>query len=291
MGRKILICLMTALLMLSLVTTVSAETVDPLKTGTVSVTLTEQTDKTPIVGAELSIYYIAFVDLNAEGQLSYWFTSTFEASGYAIDDPDLAKKLEGYLVMNPVPAITAYTDEQGTAVFQDLPAGLYLVRQTVSVAGYAPCTPFLVTVPMTDADGYVYQVNATPKTEVAKQTDITIRKVWNTDASSKMPGSVTVQLLRGEEVVQTVVLHEGNGWQMTLTGLPESDDYSIREVNVPAGFTATYHRSGYLFTVINTPSLLQTGQLIWPIPVLAVSGMLLMMLGFVLLQKKRDAHA
>ena len=40
----------------------------------------------------------------------------------------------------------------------------------------------------------------------------------------------------------------------------------------------------------NTSTLIQTGQLIWPIPVLAIGGMLLLWLGIALLQKKRRAN-
>ena len=73
--------------------------------------------------------------------------------------------------------------------------------------------------------------------------------------------------------------------------MPESDAYSIEEVDVPKGFTATYQQKGYIFTVTNTSTLIQTGQLIWPIPVLAVSGMLLIAVGITLLQKKRKTNA
>ena len=157
--------------------------------------------------------------------------------------------------------------------------------------GFAPCTPFMVTVPGRNADGYVYEVNASPKTEVARLTSITIKKVWNTDASTEAADRVTVQLLQNGNVVQTAILNAQNNWQVTYTDMPESDAYSIEEVDVPKGFTATYQQKGYIFTVTNTSTLIQTGQLIWPIPVLAVSGMLLIAVGITLLQKKRKTNA
>ena len=73
--------------------------------------------------------------------------------------------------------------------------------------------------------------------------------------------------------------------------MPESDAYSVKEVDIPKGFTATYKQSGYIFTVINTSTLIQTGQLIWPIPVLAISGMLFIAVGIMFLQKKRKTNA
>ena len=85
------------------------------------------------------------------------------------------------------------------------------------------------------------------------------------------------------------VVEEGRRGQ--LINMPESDAYRIEEVDVPNGFTATYARKGYVFTVTNTSSLVQTGQLIWPIPVLALAGMFLLLLGFAILRKTGKQNA
>ena len=291
MGRKILALCLTMLLLVTFVITVSAEGFAPGTTGSISVTLTEQYEKTPIAGAELSVYHIATVGINTDRKLNYIYTEAFAKTGIAIDDPDLATKLDAFLSENEVTAIKLRTDTNGAASCAELPLGLYFVRQTNAVEGFAPCTPFLVTVPMEAAEGYVFAVNASPKTEVAKLTAITIKKVWNTDASTQAADSVTVQLLRNDKVVETAILSESNNWQITYTDMPESDAYSIKEVNVPKGFTATYKQQGYVFTVTNTSTLIQTGQLIWPVPVLAFIGVLLIAAGSVLLQKKRKQDA
>lgn len=291
MSRKILALCLTTLLMLSCVCFVSAEEFDPHRTGSISVTLREQYEKTPIPGAELTLYYIATVGINTDGQLNYIYTDAFAGTHIAIDDPDLADKLDAYLSENPAEASVLSTDATGTVVWEDLPLGLYFIRQTNSVAEYAPCAPFLVTVPVAETEGYTYDVNASPKTEVAKLTDITIKKVWNTDASTKAADSVTVQLLRKGKAVAIVTLNEANNWQVTFRDLPESDAYTVEELDVPNGFTATYKRSGYVFTVTNTSTLIQTGQLIWPIPVLGFAGVILLMAGCLLLWKKRKENA
>ena len=290
MHRKMITLCVAVLLILTCSFTVFAQDFDPTKTGSVSVTLTEQYTKTPIAGAQLSVYYIATVGINTEANLNYIFTEEFAALGIAIDDPELAAKLDAYLSENEAPAIRLRTDENGNASCEALPLGLYFIRQTNTVEGFAPCTPFLVTVPMKNDNGYVYAVNASPKTEVAKLTSITIKKVWNTNASAKATDSVTVQLLRNGKVVETATLSEDNNWQVIYTNMPESDAYSIQEVNVPKGFTATYKQKAYVFTVTNTSTLIQTGQLVWPIPVLAISGMLFIAAGIMLLQKKRRTN-
>ena len=291
MRRRMITLCVTAMLILTCSLTVFAQDFDPEKTGSVSVTLTEQNDEKPIVGAELSVYYVATVHKNVYGNLSYVYTDAFENSGIDIADPSLATKLEAFVLEQNMPSIKITTDENGTATCKELALGLYFIRQTGTVEGFAPCTPFVVTVPGTNNDGYVYEVNASPKTEVARLTSITIKKIWNTDTSTEAADRVTVQLLQNGNVVKTAILNAQNNWQVTYTGMPESDAYSIQEIDIPKGFTATYSKTGYVFTVTNTSTLIQTGQLIWPIPVLSIGGMLLIAVGITLLQKKRKTNA
>ena len=290
MGRKWISVILAAWILLMMPMAAFAQTVDFDRTGSVSVTLIDRDGKTPITGAELSLYYVATVGINNSYHLSYTFTDAFRDCGAELEDPDLASALDAFVQEHAVPVKTQATDAQGSAVFTDLPLGLYFMKQTNTVAGYAPCTSFLVTVPNQNGEDYAYDVNASPKTDVARLTDITIRKVWNTDASTKATDNITVQLLRNDVVAATAILNDENAWQVTYLDLPESDAYSIQEVNVPKGFTATYQQNGYVFTVTNTATLAQTGQLLWPIPVLAISGMLLIAVGIALLQKKRKTN-
>ena len=291
MGHKLIAVLLAAWMLLVMPVTVLAAEFDMDRVGSISVTLMEPEGKKPIEGAELSLYHVAEVSLNSENKLSYTFTGEFENCGCPLDDPELSGKLELFIQAEPVDARRIETDANGTAVFTELPLGLYFVRQTNTVAGYAPCSSFLVTIPNDGSEGYVYDVNASPKTDVVKRTDISIRKVWNTDASTEAAQSVTVRLMRDGAVIETAVLSEENNWQVVYTDLPESDAYSIVEVDVPNGFTATYTRNGYDFTVTNTAALIQTGQLVWPIPVLAMAGLCLIAIGTTVLRRTRDDHA
>ena len=291
MNRKIISFCIIIVILLTSSYTVFAEEFDQSKTGSISVTLIDKKQQEPIVGAELSVYFVSTVVMDADGNLIYDYTEDFKEFGTAIDDTTLVTKLDAFVSQHHVPSIKITTNNEGTAFCGELPLGLYFVKQTGAVEGFAPCTPFIVTVPNETDDGYVYDVNASPKTEVSRLTSITIKKVWNTDKSTEATESVTVQLLKNGNVEKTVTLSPQNDWQVTCTDMPESDAYSIKEVDVPEGFTATYKQNGYVFTVTNTSTLIQTGQLIWPIPVLAVSGMLLIAAGIVLLQKKRKTNA
>lgn len=291
MGRKLISVLLLVLLLLTMPMTAFAQDFDADRAGSISVTLMDRDGETSITGAELSLYYVATVRLNGDNRLSYTFTDAFADCGTPLDDPALTAALDVFVTEHAAPVEKRVTDGQGSAVFANLPLGLYFVKQTGTVAGYAPCTSFLVTVPNYDQEGNVYDVNASPKTDIARLTDITIRKVWNTDASAEATDSVTIQLLKNGVVVKTATLSGKNNWQVTYTDMPESDAYSIVEVNVPKGFTATYSKSGYVFTVTNTSTLAQTGQLVWPIPVLAMAGLFLIVVGSILLRKTRKENA
>ena len=291
MGRKLISFFLIVWILLVLPMTAFAQDFDSDHVGSISVTLMDPDGKTPITGAELSLYYVATVGLNSKNNLSYAFTNVFKDCGCALDDPALSAKLDAFIKDNAVSAEKLVTDAQGNVTFTNLRLGLYFIQQTNIAEGYAPCAPFLVTVPNHNADGYVYDVNASPKTDIAKLTSITIRKVWNTDASAEATDSVTIQLLKNGVVVKTATLSGQNNWQVTYTDMPESDAYSIVEVNVPKGFTATYSKSGYVFTATNSASLIQTGQLIWPIPVLAMAGLFLIVVGSILLRKTRKENA
>lgn len=270
---------------------VLAEEFNQNDTGSISVTLVEQKQNKPLVGAELNVYYVATVVMDSDGDLSYNYTNEFKQIGVAIDDESLAIKLDAFVSQYNISSVKIITDNNGTAVCNDLPLGLYFVKQTLNAKDFACCTPFVVTIPNESNGEYVYDVNASPKTEVEKLTSITIKKVWNTDSSTASADSVTVQLLKNDKMVKTAILNTANNWQVTYNDIPESDAYSIKEINIPKGFTATYSKSGNVFTVTNTSTLIQTGQLMWPIPVLALCGMLLIAVGISLLYKKRKTNA
>lgn len=119
--------------------------------------------------------------------------------------------------------------------------------------------------------------------------DRKVVKKW-IDQDSTRPGSVKINLLCDGEIVQgqSVILSSENSWQATWTGLDSRLDWSVKEATVPAGYTASYKYDDGIWYVTNTGSLLQTGQLNWPIPVLCGGGFLLMALGILLMKRKEE---
>ena len=119
-----------------------------------------------------------------------------------------------------------------------------------------------------------------------------VQKRWD-DAgySSKRPVAVTVELLRNGQVYDTVTLTAAVNWQHTWENLPSKDSlWTVREI-VPPGYSVAFWQEGDTFILQNTyerMKLPQTGQLWWPVPILALGGLALVALGLGL--KKRQRH-
>lgn len=291
MRNKLFALCLAVWLLLTMSVTAFAQRFDADRVGSISVTLVDQAQKRPVAEAQIAVYHVASVERNSNHRLFYTYTEEFEVCGFDLNDPQLSTKLAAFVEEHAVPAETAVTDARGKAVLDGLPLGLYLVRQTAPAVNGVVCMPFLVTVPNETGSGYEYNVDARPKADVVETTDITVRKVWNVDETVKIADHVTVSLLRDGAVVKTATLTEETGWEVTFYDMPCSDAYSIVEEYVPEGFTATYSQSGYVFTVINSASLIQTGQVIWPIPLLAVSGAFLLAVGGAFLRRSGERDA
>lgn len=254
--------------------------------GSITIGLHAQEDNVPISGAELSLYQAGELYYD-DGDLAVRTCGAFASSGISLTDiqkEGLASELAEYAAKHNVEKTAVKTtDTQGKTSFEALPVGLYVVVQTKAAGGFALCEPFLVLLPMNEDGAWLYDINAEPKTDITRTMDITVKKVWNdSPKDASRPASVKIQLLNGDTVKDTVVLNAGNNWTYTWTGLEKSDRWSVREIDVPKGYTATYSNQQYTFTVTNTSTLVQTGQLNWPIPVLAGCGVLLFAAGWYL---------
>lgn len=290
MHRKIVLFVLSLALFIICPITAYAAEFDGNRNGSITVTLLDQYGKEPIEGAVFDVCYIASVGINTDGKLNYIYAQNYKDCGIELDDPELDAKLSDFVEGKNLAFTHITTDKDGVASCGNIPLGLYLVKQVSGPEGYSICSPFVVTVPMQNEAEFVYDVNASPKTDTVKLVDISIKKVWNA-GKAVVPFSVSVQLLRNGKVVETATLNKSNNWQVTYTDMPQSDAYEIKEVNVPKGFAATYSQKNYVFTVTNTSALAQTGQLIWPIPVLAAVGMLLLVMGFLLLRRPGENDA
>ena len=184
--------------------------------GSVSVTLHDLETQEPIPGAQWCIYKLA----SLEGNI-YVPAQDFAGCGQNLSDPAglSTGQLASYAADSNLAGVAKNADSVATARFTGLECGAYLLVQTGGSEAYELAEPFIVMVPMTDADGstLIYDIEANPKTTPA--------------------------------IIPTPI--------PTPTPTP------------------------------NDPKLPQTGQLNWPVPVLAASGLAMIIIGFGIYTKGR----
>ena len=131
----------------------------------------------------------------------------------------------------------------------------------------------------------------TPATPAAPTSpmDLTVKKVWSDENNKRgnRPDAVTVTLYNGDTAVKRVTLNAANNWTFTWYGLDSSANWSVLETGIPKGYTPSYSASGSVLTITNTESLIQTGQLNWPIPVLGSLGALMILCGILMMRRKK----
>ena len=132
--------------------------------------------------------------------------------------------------------------------------------------------------------------NDTPPTPPTYPLDITVHKVWSDDNGKARPSSVTVTLYNGDIAYDRVRLSAHNNWTYTWKDPNAYGNWQVTETNIPKGYVPSYSVSGNIVTVTNTRSLIQTGQLNWPIWVLGGAGLALVALGGAMLVKKKKQN-
>lgn len=132
--------------------------------------------------------------------------------------------------------------------------------------------------------------NDTPPTPPTYPLDITVHKVWSNDDGKARPSSVTVTLYNGDIAYDRVRLSARNNWTYTWKDPNAYGNWQVTETNIPKGYVPSYSVSGNIVTVTNTRSLIQTGQLNWPIWVLGGAGLALVALGGAMLVKKKKQN-
>lgn len=165
---KRIFSLITALIMVFAlsVCAFAHEIPDYSRTSSITVKLTY--NGKPVSGGSLAIYKVGNV---AEDDGDYFFTYTEDFSECEIPlseigSSELPEKLAEIAKRKHLEKITQMIDSEGKAVFKDLEIGLYLVVQNWAAPGFSKISPFLVSVPAYENEVYVYDVDASPKTEL-----------------------------------------------------------------------------------------------------------------------------
>lgn len=250
--------------------------VDLSKKGSINITLSTNNNEV-ITGAEITIYKVGNIVID-NSNLMFKNVTKIESCNVdftKITDKNISGSVLKCIQDSNVKQEKSITDNRGKVSFKDLELGLYLVAQTNDVKGYSKISPYLVMVPKELDNKWTYDISSLPKTEIYSTIDVEVIKIWNKqNQNSKLPDAVAIELLKEEEVIDTVILNKENNWRYTWLDIEKSDNYSVREINIPSGYTATYKKDENTFIVTNTDKLPQTGHSIWLVMVLFGIGIL-----------------
>lgn len=252
-------------------------------TGTIRVALYDSAKDKALSGGQLTLYRVAEVK-RKNGDLSFEYCGDFYGCGIALGDltdSTLADQLLEYMPQG-ARGTTKTVDADGNAAFEDLELGLYLIVQSKASNGYAPIKPFLVSLPMAENGKWNYEVDASPK--VGGYTPV------NPDTPPVPPTPVPDKPGTPEQPTEPTnpdTPKNPDGPDSPVSpGSPDSPvapgnpDNPVAPGN-PNNPALAGHPDGAVMS-----GLPQTGQLNWPVPVLAVSGVLLFAAGWVLNKKE-----
>lgn len=162
------------------------EVPDMTKKGYIHITMQMNGEAVP--GGTLTLYRAGVVDED-DGNYSFVPEEAFREWGDAFgegnsfreaysfgeedffekgDSARLAERLAEYVREQGMTGTTRKIGADGTVLFADLELGLYLLVQDAAAEGYNKAAPFLVGVPMTENESYIYDVDASPKVELTK---------------------------------------------------------------------------------------------------------------------------
>lgn len=271
---------------------VKADVIDFDKKGKLDITFTLKDTDTKIEGIEISLYKIATLT-NTSYNYEYIYDSNITCD---VSLEDLTKSTLTNDINNCITDTTTKeiktSNKDGKVTFNNLPLGLYLVKQTNKVDGYSNITPYLVILPKEQDNKFIYEITSKPKTEIINLMNLTVNKVWNTTISNKndknnLPDYIEVQLLDNETIIDTIKLNKENNWTYTWKDI-EQKEYTVKEINIPKGYKDTYQVLDNVITITNTKTLVQTGQNYYLVLELLSTGLLLILIS--LLYNKRDNH-
>lgn len=277
-----------------------------------SLTVTAAYAKKPISGMRFDAYLISTVDECGELTVTERyrnFTDDLDIRGKNDEAwRQMARVLarEISLDTNLKPSRSAVTDADGVAKFTDIPMGLYLIMGNgVEKDGYVySTTPFFVVLPEQDMSSntwnYHVVANAKPGREPVK-ADFEVIKIWKDDChKDRRPKSITINLICDGGVYDTITLPHNGAWSYTWKNLETNHQWTVTEKKENGYKDPDIQQEGNTFIVTNTcnqpakptepgkPTLPQTGQLWWPVPVLIAAGLLFVVIGLLRLRGIAD---
>ena len=276
----------------------AAETVDVQ--SACSLTLHYTQGETGLSGEQIALWQVG--EVYADGTYALTAPYPVEIQGITAETEwrATAATLSAYLTADAVqPDYLATTDETGTAVFAELPVGLYLIRGlTVATdAGNSIFEDFFLFLPRNTGGSYAYSVEAVPKHATfvpkAEELEYSVLKLWkDAGAAAQRPEQIHVDILQDGQLWESVTLSAENSWRYSWNA-PAGQDFAVVERQVPAGYTVTVTETETAFVLTNTappdtdnPQTGDTAPITLYILLLSLSGLGLVLLGIRALRRK-----
>ena len=228
--------------------------------GEAKVTGTGEDNQTPPEGAE------------PLANVKFKITKIAELSAYYGTDAEAFPTVEAAKGMAAIATFEKATGSDGVATFNELPLGLYLVQETEAPAQITgKVGDFLVSVPMTNADGddWLYNVHVYPKNS-STYGEVTLQKkgkIGSADATNLKGAQFKLEVQKNPTTWEQV-LKNNKGADIGVAGILTTDDYGkitvkdlapgdyrFVEVKVPenTGYIADL-KTAYRFTVAEKDS-------------------------------------
>ena len=298
--------LLLALLAAALLLPVGASAAGSIDLGhTHSLTITAVYADMPISGLRFDAYLISTVDQYGELTVIDRYGAYAESLDIRGKNDtawqNMAQTLAREILLDPdlKPSRSAVTNSDGVAAFTDIPMGLYLVPgSTIQKNGYVYSTsPFFVMLPEQDLSSntwnYHVVANAKPGQDPVR-ADYEVIKVWKDSChKDQRPESITISLICDGVENDTITLPYEGAWSYTWKNLDTNHQWTVTEKRENGYQDPKVQQEGNTFIVTNTcskpttppqpdkPTLPQTGQLWWPVPVLIAAGLLFVVIGLV----------
>lgn len=235
--------------------------------GQASITVQmKDTSGNAVAGGQLSVYKVAEVK---DGK--YQYTAAFAKMDEDISaktqstvmTESFAQSLASYAAANEVSGQTSQISSSGEAMLAADEQAVYLVTQTTAANGYEKIKPFTLVLPYVQDGQSMSQIVAKPKLEKTTPSKPA------TPSTPSVPNSSSSSSVSSGKKVGTKPQTPNTP---TVTSATSSAATSSQQ-NVP--------------TLPQSPRLPQTGQLNWPIPLLALLGMILFMWGWAQERKRQ----
>ena len=271
-----------------------------------SITIEYENHGKKIKDVTFNIYYIAQMSDNLEFTWDEQFAfldSILELNDLTTDDwKKISNTLSTYIdLYQLLPYDTNQTDTTGRAEFKDLKQGLYLIVGSKHVTNERMYSimPSLVTLPNLDENrNWNGQIVIYPKYEdIGQVTSFEVIKQWvDSHNSSNRPEYIEIELLQDGTVIDVQKLSVENNWRYRWTNLETGFEYKVVEKELPAGYKVEINKIDKDSVVITNeypnlpppPGLEDTGVMWWPVPILFITGLLFVIIGFILARKENE---